>query len=795
MSKSGSLQTAHVYEFSVFHLDVNEGLSANGQPVKLPPKQLQTLTYFVENPGRLINKNEFFDTVWADSFVEDGALSFNISRLRKALAEFDPGTEFIETVSKRGFRFLAEVRKIGPVESDIEITIERHEVRELYRDEEHISDVQTQPLLSPATRSKLKTVIIVAVVILLTGSGIGLFLSQRKTKAQQTYLDSPVDELTWKSAGSTIYSEYSASHNGNFIAYSSTERGDNSEIYLKQFKGQDQPVTKDGWDNHSPVWSPDDREIAYVSDREGLSEIYRCTVLCDIPTLVYIVGDSYVKLVSWSKNGPAIFYEVNGNLFRIAIDDGAPAQITDFTTTETRHFAISGDERKIAYRDIIDGRSDIWIKTVEDGSVARVTNDADQESDLKWHPDGERLFFSAQRGDQYPISVVSTSGGEPTQLTYGEGKFQVIDVLSNGTGIIYKKWQEKFDISTIDINSGEERPFASELGYEYWAEPSPDGGSIAYQLTPARFMRLEMNRSSVLVRDVQSGDTIQKVIGFGPRWLDSRRIAFFRKQETAPIYDLWLFDTKLASEKRITFQGATPPSFPQFPLHRSQVSVFDWSRSSDRFAYLEHGSRNVVIASPGDEGRKIITDNRDSEIYFWSPIWSPDGTRLVYLSGSPPSAPDAGPKWTVWLYEGGVPRILHEKRSMEIRILGWSLSGTEVIAETTNGVIRAGFSDIELLRIPVNGGEIASRKLNNASPLSMTLSPDTTEVAYVGRAEGREAIYRSAIAGNATTRVVILSDPDLHLGNLAWSSDGKTVFMDKQEEINIVFSGLLRSDN
>ena len=115
-----SFPVKYLYEFGRFRLDARESVFyANGKIVKLTPKALQTLILLVERSGHIVEKEEFFATVWADTFVEDAVLSFNISQLRKMLAGFDGKTKFIETVPRRGFRFTADVREIDETMSPI----------------------------------------------------------------------------------------------------------------------------------------------------------------------------------------------------------------------------------------------------------------------------------------------------------------------------------------------------------------------------------------------------------------------------------------------------------------------------------------------------------------------------------------------------------------------------------------------------------------------------------------------------------------------------------------------------
>src|SRR6202162_6030470 len=104
----------HLYEFGPFQLDPPERLLlCDGQPVPVPPKEVGLLVFLVGRSGHLVEKDELLKSVWHGSFVEEGNLSVTISVLRKALND-DRGThKYIETVSKRGYRFVADVRRVG----------------------------------------------------------------------------------------------------------------------------------------------------------------------------------------------------------------------------------------------------------------------------------------------------------------------------------------------------------------------------------------------------------------------------------------------------------------------------------------------------------------------------------------------------------------------------------------------------------------------------------------------------------------------------------------------------------
>src|SRR5829696_1659957 len=102
------------YEFGTFRLDLSEKVLLNqGRPVPLTPKVFDTLEILVENTGKLLGKNELMERLWQDHFVEESNLTSNIKMLRKALGDDAARPEFIETVPRRGYRFIADVREVS----------------------------------------------------------------------------------------------------------------------------------------------------------------------------------------------------------------------------------------------------------------------------------------------------------------------------------------------------------------------------------------------------------------------------------------------------------------------------------------------------------------------------------------------------------------------------------------------------------------------------------------------------------------------------------------------------------
>ena len=102
-----------VYEFGKFRLDpANHRLLSGGTPVALTPKVFELLLVLVQNGSRLTTKEGLTRRVWPNTVVEEANLTVNISALRRLLGETADGRPYIETVPKKGYRFVAPVAEI-----------------------------------------------------------------------------------------------------------------------------------------------------------------------------------------------------------------------------------------------------------------------------------------------------------------------------------------------------------------------------------------------------------------------------------------------------------------------------------------------------------------------------------------------------------------------------------------------------------------------------------------------------------------------------------------------------------
>lgn len=109
LKETPSQETTRLYAFGPFRFDPAERKLLRGnQTVSLTPKAFDTLHLLVRNSGRVLGKDELLRMLWPDTFVKEGSLSNHIFLLRKALGE---DLTFIETVPRRGYRFVETVRQ------------------------------------------------------------------------------------------------------------------------------------------------------------------------------------------------------------------------------------------------------------------------------------------------------------------------------------------------------------------------------------------------------------------------------------------------------------------------------------------------------------------------------------------------------------------------------------------------------------------------------------------------------------------------------------------------------------
>lgn len=148
-----------LYEFGPFRLDTAEQLLLrDGEAVALTPKAFETLVVLVERRGRLVGKDELMGALWPESNVEESNLTNNVWALRKTLGAGQNGLRYIETIPKRGYRFVAAVTEVPP--ADKPLVVERHTFTRIITDEaeerETLPEDETETYVRSATRAAVE---------------------------------------------------------------------------------------------------------------------------------------------------------------------------------------------------------------------------------------------------------------------------------------------------------------------------------------------------------------------------------------------------------------------------------------------------------------------------------------------------------------------------------------------------------------------------------------------------------------------------------------------------------------
>ena len=167
-----------IYTFGEFRLDTAEHALRHGaEQIPLTPKAIELLTLLIERRGQTLTKNELMDALWHETYVDENNLAVTVLMLRKAFGESAFDKKFIETVPKRGYRFVADVE-----ETNADLLIEKQTLTRIT-----IEEKETQGLKSGLRR---RSIALAAVALIVGGLGVFLFFRfwnsppDKKTSAQ-----------------------------------------------------------------------------------------------------------------------------------------------------------------------------------------------------------------------------------------------------------------------------------------------------------------------------------------------------------------------------------------------------------------------------------------------------------------------------------------------------------------------------------------------------------------------------------------------------------------------------------
>src|SRR6267142_1742295 len=158
----------HFYEFGPFRLDPQKRrLLRDGEVVLLNAKAVDALRILVQHPREMLERETLLQAVWSDASVEDANLTVAISHVRKALGEHGEATEYIETIPRVGYRFLADVHEVR--EEPASLVVEKHTISETVIEEEVVS-TPSSFMRQLGTASSKPAVTVLGALLLMTAA-------------------------------------------------------------------------------------------------------------------------------------------------------------------------------------------------------------------------------------------------------------------------------------------------------------------------------------------------------------------------------------------------------------------------------------------------------------------------------------------------------------------------------------------------------------------------------------------------------------------------------------------------
>src|SRR5438128_1445053 len=386
-----SPQTSRFYEFGRFRIDRAERvLTQEGEPLLLSPKLFDTLLLLVENSGHIVDKDRLMEELWPNTFVEEGNLTQNISVLRKLLGDGAGGQRFIQTVQRRGYRFVAPVKESFEPGADL-IIEERLRTRIIEQEVETGGEIaadsgESLPVASVRRWkwSSKRSVLSIGFATLLVSALIVAWwaLSHPSPSAAGAATFSVTNVTVRRLTNTGNVAGATLSPDGQFFLYNTSEDHNRTALWLRRL----------GSENAVQLVPPTSNKIWAFSVAHSNNWVY------------YVASDpSDRDLTS------------GGAIYRISVLDGEPRKLTERVHSDV---TLSSDDQLMAFDRFKPTGCDLIVANASDGSDERViANSPSPQKFLhpQWSPDGSRilLFDMDQRADGFywSLAEIAPAGG------------------------------------------------------------------------------------------------------------------------------------------------------------------------------------------------------------------------------------------------------------------------------------------------------------------------------------------------------------------------------------------------
>ncbi len=300
MSGDSGNESAIDYQFDVYRLDGRlRRLYKEGEPVDLTPKAVDTLVALVERAGHVVEKDELLRAVWNDTFVGEDTLAQNISTLRRVLGDDPSLPQFIATVPRRGYRFVAPVRAVAS-------------------DAERLSP--GAPPLAGTSKATLITVVgATALTAALGGFAAHRFLVTDPPRSTVQFTVAEPESVRFSATGGML----AISPNGEYLSFVVIDASGTTSLCLRPLASA---VARrlDGTEGaNQPFWSPDSRTIAFFSERR----LKAVDVSSGAVRVIASLASARSMGGTWSRSGGILFSVPGDGMYLVTPTGGSPERL------------------------------------------------------------------------------------------------------------------------------------------------------------------------------------------------------------------------------------------------------------------------------------------------------------------------------------------------------------------------------------------------------------------------------------------------------------------------------------
>jgi Tol biopolymer transport system component/DNA-binding winged helix-turn-helix (wHTH) protein len=643
-------QMGLIFRFGEFEVSPGEFcLKRGAETIPVEPKAFRVLLYLLQNPQRLVTKDELLDAVWQETSVSENSLTRAVALLRRLLGDDTREPRFIATVPTVGYRFVADVT--FPEESA--------------RAPVMPSDPSPPEIPPPSTRHRHLAWLVGGAAALLILGFVTTWLVRRHPG------NAPLAAHSSAVAHSSELLSVHGSMNMPMLSPDAREMaflwgGQNSvgDLYVQLIRGDradERPLRLTHTENGflcCQSWSPDGREIAYGRCEDTGGAIYTVSALGGASRRM-----ADVSCINGAAGWPT--WEADGKSL-IIIDTCAPGTAPTLMrltlATGEKHClgkpvagisgdmsaALSPDRKTVAFIHLFtSGVSDIYTLTLANEEIRRVTNEHKAIWNLMWTPDSQQIVFRSSRGGLAAVWRVSARGGvieketvypavgsisaDGRRMVYptstaaasylpGPTATQIVrvelsaaggKVLSTKDVIALGAFTDGPQLSPDEsqIVFGSNSAISSGWGGEIWKSLadgsditqltslgaysgtprwSPDGQSIAFDTRPVAHSQIYVMDADGRNQRMLIGDNAQNVT---PSWSHDGRSLYYASNRTGA-YQIWKRNLSTGSERQLTQHGGLGP-------------LESYDGTTLYYSILDHGGL-WAVSTTGDNERRLL---------------------------------------------------------------------------------------------------------------------------------------------------------------------------------------------